>query len=45
MEEYLVNGLKKALWMVGRRSGGWLEEDLVYDRKKIWWLVERRSGG
>ncbi len=36
---------KKIWWIVGRRSGGWLEEDLVDDWKKICWMVGRRSGG
>jgi hypothetical protein len=31
--------------MVGRRSGGWLDEDLLAGWKKIWWIVGRRSGG
>jgi hypothetical protein len=54
LEEGLVNGWKKILyggwleeilWMIGKRSGGRLEEDLVDDWKKIWWMIGRRSGG
>jgi hypothetical protein len=31
--------------MVGRRSGGLLEEDLLDGWQKIWWMIGRRSGG
>jgi hypothetical protein len=31
-----VDGWKKIWWMVGMRSGNWLEEDLVDNWKKIW---------
>jgi hypothetical protein len=35
----------KIWWMVGRRSGRWLEEDLADGWKKIWWMVRRRYVG
>ncbi len=37
----MADGWKKIWWMVGGRSGGWLEEDLVDDWMKIWWMVGR----
>jgi hypothetical protein len=50
----MADDWKKVCWIIGRRSGEWLEEDTVWwmvgrdlvdDWKKIWWEVRRRSGG
>jgi hypothetical protein len=35
--------MEEILWMIGRRSGGWLEEDMVDVWKKVWWMLGRRS--